>query len=1181
MSNHSELNSYIAKLQQRLRLGAWLRGAAMFTGTALAVTVAMVLVLNRFAFPAHGVTAARLTIFVALAVAAVFGIAVPLIRATREWAVRNAEAANPALEQRLTTFQERASKNDDPFLELLAADTLARTRGAPPSSLVADNRLFTLGGAGLACLVVLAWMIAAGPGYLGYGASLLWTNRHAAPLYTIAVTPGNVTVRRNSDQLITAHVTRLRPGKARLFARYQSSNVWEPATMQAEPDSGGGATYQFVFAGLPENVEYYVTAGPLVSSRFRVRVVDLPSVKDIRVTYHYPAWTGIKPATQANSGDLRAIEGTDAAIEVKMDRPLKDGQFKLDDGQGILLTGGPDNSYKGSIHLEKDGAYHLTETDEGQQVRLSEDYFIATDKALPPEISIERPGGDYRASPIEEVTVGVKAADRFGLNELHLHYSVNGGPNRNVDLLKSPGAKNANGSYTLPLEDFRLVPGDLVSLYATARDGHSEARTEIAFIQVEPFEREFSQSQQSGGGAGGGGGNNHQTEISKREKELIAATWKQQNDKAATPKDEAAAGQFLSDAQEKLRDQVTALSIRMQSRDISKANEEFTDFDKDMQDAAAAMTPSAKKLKGMQWKDAIPLEQKALQALLRAEATFRNIEVAFGQRGGGGGNAGRDLASLFDLELDTEKNQYETAQTASPAEQHEKDVEDALEKLDALASRQEELANQQHNPQQSFQERWQQEMLRREAEQLQRQMEQLVRNGQQGSNGSQQDSLQQSSTQGQSGSQSSRQQAGNQSSGSPAGASGDQRIEQALKRLQQATDAMKRNSKPQQGAVGQQAADQLRQASNLLAGTQQQLASGRVGSLAREAGRLTQEEHAQADRINKFAGQQANPSATNLDAVLARLHDRDRLAQERQQLSHDLSNLQRNLRDAARAMASSQPGVAQKLRDALTEMDESDLDNHVQRTADWLRRGINPNSNGTESEIAQGLEKLNQQLQQAQKKADQGEPGQRGMDQGGEATALDQVEGLRKQLEALASSRDGQRGGQQGQNRAGQSGDVSYGGDRNSDGTVWGNINTGNNRYGQPGQRSAPTDASDNPADTKRAYRQSMRALNHLRPMVRNDPEAAKEVAELARQMQLLDPSRFSGNPAMVEQMHREVLSSVDRLELQLQRDVASTQARTGKSYAVPSGYQESVAAYYKRLSKNPQATRAPKGELP
>ncbi|MGB2637276.1 MAG: hypothetical protein WAM58_25325, partial [Candidatus Acidiferrum sp.] len=816
MSNHSELNSYIAQLQKRLRLGAWLRGAAIFTGTALVVTVSLVLILNRFAFPAHGVTAARLAILIALAVAAVFGIVLPLIRATKKWAVRNAEAANPALEQRLTTFQERAS-NDDPFLELLAADTLSRTRGTQPSSLVPDNRLFALGGAGLACLAVLVWMIAAGPGYLGYGASLLWTNANAAPIYAIAVTPGNATVRRNSDQLITAHVTRLRPGKAQLFARYQSSSVWEPAVMQVAPDSGGGATYQFVFAGLPENVEYYVTAGPLVSSHFKVRVVDLPSIKDISVTYHYPAWTGMKPSTEENSGDLRAIEGTDAAIEVKMDRPLKDGQLTLDDGQVIPLKSGAANTYKGSIHLQKDGAYHLAETDEGQQVRLSEDYFIATDKALPPEIAIERPGGDYRASPIEEVTVGVKAADQFGLHDVHLHYSVNGAPNHDVDLLKSPGAKSADGSFTLPLEDFKLVPGDLVSLYATARDGHSEARTDIAFIQVEPFEREFSQSQQSGGGAGGGGANK-QTEISKREKELIAATWKQQNDKTATLKDAAAAGQFLSDAQEKLRDQVAALSIRMQSRDISEANEEFTDFDKDMQDAAAAMAPSAEKLKGMKWKEAIPLEQKALQALLRAEATFRKIEVAFGQQGGAGGsggNAGRDLASLFDLELDTEKNQYETAQTASPAQQHEKDVEDALEKLDALAKRQEELANQQHNPQQSFQERWQQEMLRREAEQLQRQMEQLARNGQQGANGSQQDSQQQQqSASSQNGSPSSRQQSGDQSSRSSAGASGDQRIEQALKRLQQATGAMKRNGNPQQRAAGQQAADQLRQASN-------------------------------------------------------------------------------------------------------------------------------------------------------------------------------------------------------------------------------------------------------------------------------------------------------------------------------------------------------------------------------
>src|ERR1035438_1136770 len=164
MSKHSELNSYIARLQKRLRLGAWLRGAATLAGTALIFTVALVLALNQLAFPEYGVAVARLAIFAALGSVAVFGIAVPLMSLTRARAVHRAESANLELEQRLTTFEERQSKGDDPFLELLAADTLTLTQDTEPSLLVPDNLLWALGGAGVACLAVLLWMIAAGPG---------------------------------------------------------------------------------------------------------------------------------------------------------------------------------------------------------------------------------------------------------------------------------------------------------------------------------------------------------------------------------------------------------------------------------------------------------------------------------------------------------------------------------------------------------------------------------------------------------------------------------------------------------------------------------------------------------------------------------------------------------------------------------------------------------------------------------------------------------------------------------------------------------------------------------------------------------------------------------------------------------------------------------------------------------
>ena len=200
--------------------------------------------------------------------------------------------------------------------------------------------IYALGGAGLACLLVLVWMIAAGPGYLGYGASLLWTGpkKNAQPLYAISVAPGNIVVRRNSDQLITAQVSGMAPSKAQLFAHYQSAGNWEPVSMQPRAGGNQSAAYEFVLAGLPESVEYYVAAGPLVSPHYTVRVVDLPSVKEIHVTYHYPKWTGMKPVTEEHSGDLRAIEGTDADVELKMDRPLKDGQLTLDDGRAIQLT---------------------------------------------------------------------------------------------------------------------------------------------------------------------------------------------------------------------------------------------------------------------------------------------------------------------------------------------------------------------------------------------------------------------------------------------------------------------------------------------------------------------------------------------------------------------------------------------------------------------------------------------------------------------------------------------------------------------------------------------------------------------------------------------------------------------------------------------------------------------------
>ncbi|HMC59175.1 MAG TPA: hypothetical protein VKJ01_08295, partial [Candidatus Solibacter sp.] len=960
MSFREQLHAYITRLEQRLRWSAWLRGLAILTGSALLATLALVTVANALAFSHGSVTAARFGLILVLVVAAAAGLALPLRRLTRRRAVGTAEAAFPQFQQRLTTFAERDGQ--DPFIELLAGDALEVAQSAEPSQMVTGLRLWSSLGASAGAFAILVWMIAAGPGFLGYGASLLWTGPHLdkPALYDLRVTPGDSVVRRHADQMVSALPTGLRSPSVKLYARFQSSSKWEEITMQPKAAGSFAGGYEFLFAGLPENVEYYVTAGAMTSKRFNIHVTDLPAVKQIRVTYHYPAWTGMPSEVEERGGDLRAVTGTEAELEVSTDRPLPGGRIQLDNGQQVQLSGGLNNVYRGAVKMDRDGVYHVAGVEAGQPVRVSEDFFIEARKANPPQISLVRPGrGDYHASPIEEVTVAAKATGDYGLNGVALHYSVNGGPETTVDLLRQKGQKQADGSTTLSLEDFKLVPGDLISVYATARDANAEAHTDIVFIQAEPFEREFSQSQESGGGGGGGGGQADPAQISQREKEIISATFKQQGDKRSTQQQATDIARLLTQSQATLRDQAVSLSGRLQARELTDEVQAIGDFQKDMIAASEAMAPAAQQLQREKWKDAIPNEQKALQFLLRAEATFRQIQVAFGARGGGGGGGGaaRDMAALFDLELDTEKNQYETRQSAATtAEQKAQEIDDALKKLDELARREENLAQQQRNGAQTAEQKWQQEMLQREAQQLERQMEQqLSQNGQPGQQGQPgRQSSQSASTSGQS-----SQQAGQ--SADRAADTRQQAAEQALDRLRQASDDMKRAvSRNSSAADSRRAADRLREATGLLGGLQQQDAGGRLNSMAQTADQLAARQKQQADRVRDLMAQQNAARASGQPPNTPSAQEIDKMVNDRQQVSDDLSHLTQQMRTAARELAPTQPAASTRLRSALDGMDENNLGTRMQRSSDWLRSG--QFSDPAEAGLTSDLRKLGQQV---------------------------------------------------------------------------------------------------------------------------------------------------------------------------------------------------------------------------
>lgn len=64
-----------------------------------------------------------------------------------------------------------------------------------------------------------------------------------------------------------------------------------------------------------------------------------------------------------------------------------------------------------------------------------------------------------------------------------------------------------------------------------------------------------------------------------------------------------------------------------------------------------------------------------------------------------------------------------------------------------------------------------------------------------------------------------------------------------------------------------------------------------------------------------------------------------------------------------------------------------------------------------------------------------------------------------------------------------------------------------------------------------------MGELNQLRQLAKSDPAAQKKIGDLVKEMQKLDPLRFAGNAAMVEELHPKVLNDVGKPELQLRRN--------------------------------------------
>jgi len=1177
----------VGGVKRRWRLRVILRGLSWVVGLTFAVTFLSSLALERMRFASEAVVWLRVLTWGTLAASAwVFLLRPVLRRLTDVQVALYLEEHEPSLEHAVVSaLAADETRHPSPALARRVRETaMERARRVEYGKRVEQPALYRFGGilSGVAVAAVALSLL--GPTHLRNGVSaLLIPTRDAAEVspFSIGVSPGSVTIPRGTDQLVTATLAGFDAGEASVFTRTAPDAPFQRMSMLTG-DEGG---FQLMLLGVDERTEYFVESSGVRSPTYTIDVAELPYVDRLDLVYHFPAYTGLAPRTVEEGGDVAALPGTVVEVHVTPTIPTAAGRLVMDGQPGDSLTPGGDGTLVGRFTVGGKGFYRVDlARDNGDMVNASPEYTIDLLKDQEPSVRFTKPGRDSQASPIEEVYLQMQADDDYGVGDVRLVYSVNGGPEDTVPVFKASGAPltDVSAGHTLYLEEFGVEPGDLLSYYAIARDNRTGGRAEpvasdMYFLQVRPFERTYRQGENQGGQSQGANGQQPEQSLSELQRQIIAATFN-----LVRQKDTYGADEFSQNvvsvglAQERLRGQVSTLVERMRNRGIAETDPGFRDVSTILPRADSAMVRAKARLDDEDLKRALPEEQTALRFLQQAEDTYDRYVVQQQNQGGGGGGqqqAADDLADLFELQLDKLKNQYETVRRGEQ-QQTDDQVDAVLEKLKELARRQQQEAERQRRQSQQGGGQSssgssaggggdQQRSLADQTEEAARQLQKLARQN------------------------------------------GDPELEDTARRLQEAADAMRRaaaRSGSASQAEANTAADRLEEARRRLQQAQSERARRDAENALRQADELARQQRDVEQNVRDLP----QSGEGRADAVAG-------LRERKNQMTGAVSDLEQELDRAASVSRGEQPEAAQKLQEAADQIRNSKLKEKIQYSRGTVEQSDPETALTMELGIEGDIQALRQKLQEAMDATTEAKPdplqkalentrdlvrGMEAMDRRlrepapgsqsreGQAAAGQPGDstGQGQQGREGGQQQQGQPGGRQGQarGRAGQQGQQGQAGGQGGQqgerggrpgGSPRGGVGTrafggADAQPGGPGQVRSLT-----PEDIRqltREMRERSQQAQDLRDQLRAGGGNVTEAQAIVDAIQRLQQRGIWNDPAQAAAMQGEVLESLKRLEFSLRREVEGApdrQATLHGSDDVPDAYRKLVEEYYKALA--------------
>ncbi len=327
--------------------------------------------------------------------------------------------------------------------------------------------------------MVLGLVLVADPQFLGRSLALIFHPLSDLPSRQtfITVEPKSSIVLRGTPIDIRATASGNVPEQLTLIIRTDGS---EPRRFTMESEGYGRFSYHI--PSVLSSFEYQAFNGKAFSVLARIRVVDAPDLRSLKVTLVPPAYTRLPNQTR-DGGHVEALKGTLVTLAALATKGVKEGELVLDEGSRHPLEIN-EQHLTGSLLVMESAHYTIRLKDEfGFENGNSSLYQIRVIPDAYPEAQITSPARDLEVAGDEVIPVIYNARDDFGITSVRFSYQFKG-EERSVSL------KAVNESRSIGPETFKwdlstlgLLPGDSVTYRIEVEDNDAVSGPKKAYSQ--------------------------------------------------------------------------------------------------------------------------------------------------------------------------------------------------------------------------------------------------------------------------------------------------------------------------------------------------------------------------------------------------------------------------------------------------------------------------------------------------------------------------------------------------------------------------------------------------------------------------------------------------------------------------------------------------------------------------